>query len=61
MLPLVGSMIVPPGLSRPSRSAASIIGSPIRSFTEPPGLSISSFARTQRLAFGRAEVAERRA
>src|SRR4028119_1855409 len=38
-------MIVPPGLSFPSRSAASIIGSPIRSFTEPPGFSISSFAR----------------
>ena len=37
-------MIVPPGLSRPARSAASIIGRPIRSLTEPPGLSISSFA-----------------
>ena len=38
-------MIVPPGLSRPSRSAASIIGRPMRSLTEPPGLSISSLAR----------------
>ena len=37
-------MIVPPGLSRPARSAASIIGRPIRSLTEPPGLSISSLA-----------------
>ena len=37
-------MIVPPGFRRPARSAASIIGSPIRSFTDPPGLSISSFA-----------------
>ena len=39
-------MIVPPGLSRPARSAASIIGRPIRSLTEPPGLSISSLARS---------------
>ena len=38
-------MIVPPGLSRPSRSAASIIGRPMRSLTEPPGLSISILAR----------------
>src|SRR6185295_9515506 len=45
VLPLVGSMIVPPGFSRPARSAASIIGRPMRSFTDPPGLSISSFAR----------------
>src|SRR5919197_484503 len=46
VLPDVGSTIVPPGFSRPSRSAASIIGRPIRSFTLPPGLSISSFAST---------------
>jgi hypothetical protein len=46
VLPEVGSTIVPPGRSFPARSAASIIGSPIRSFTLPPGLSISSFART---------------
>src|SRR3954447_1644684 len=39
-------MIVPPGRSTPARSAASIIGRPIRSFTDPPGLSISSFARS---------------
>ena len=45
VLPLVGSMMVPPGLSSPSRSAASIIGRPMRSLTEPPGLSISSLAR----------------
>ena len=45
MLPDVGSMIVPPGFSSPARSAASIIGSPIRSLTEPPGFSISSLAR----------------
>ena len=44
MLPEVGSTIVPPGLSFPSRSAASIIASPIRSFTEPPGFRYSSFA-----------------
>src|SRR5438552_12023854 len=44
VLPLVGSTIVPPGFSRPRFSASSIIARPIRSFTEPPGLSISSFA-----------------
>ncbi len=44
MFPDVGSTIVPPGRSFPSRSAASIIGRPIRSFTEPPGLRYSSFA-----------------
>src|SRR5690349_15119003 len=45
VLPDVGSTIVPPGRSFPSRSAASIIGRPIRSFTEPPGFRYSSFAR----------------
>ena len=44
MLPEVGSTIVPPGLSFPSRSAASIIASPIRSLFEPPGFMYSSFA-----------------
>ena len=38
MLPDVGSTIVPPGFSRPSRSAASIIATATRSFTLPPGL-----------------------
>jgi hypothetical protein len=52
VLPEVGSMIVPPGFSRPARSAASIIGRPIRSFTEPPGLSISSLARSSGCASG---------
>src|SRR6266576_1399364 len=45
VLPEVGSTMVPPGFRRPSRSAASIIRSPMRSFTLPPGFSISSFAR----------------
>ena len=45
MLPLVGSTIVPPGLSLPSRSAASIILTAIRSFTDPPGLRYSTLAR----------------
>ena len=44
MLPEVGSTIVPPGLSFPSRSAASIIAIPIRSLFEPPGFRYSSFA-----------------
>src|SRR5207237_7628030 len=43
-LPLVGSRTVPPGFRAPRFSAPSIIASPMRSFTEPPGLSISSFA-----------------
>ncbi len=47
VLPDVGSMIVPPGLSSPARSAASIIGRPIRSLTDPPGLSISSLASSR--------------
>src|SRR5262249_50802424 len=45
VLPEVGSTIVPPGSSFPSRSAASIIERPIRSFTDPPGFRNSSFAR----------------
>src|SRR3954447_17948868 len=45
VLPEVGSTIVPPGLSFPSRSACSIIARPIRSLTEPPGLRYSSLAR----------------
>ena len=44
VLPLVGSMIVAPGFSLPSFSAASIIANPIRSFTLPPGLKNSTFA-----------------
>ena len=37
--------VVPPGASRPSRSAASIMATAMRSLTEPPGLSISILAR----------------
>ena len=43
VLPLVPSTIVPPGYSRPSRSARSIIGIPMRSFIDPPGLKNSAF------------------
>ena len=46
MLPDVGSTIVPPGFSRPSASAASIIRLAMRSFTEPPGLKYSTLAST---------------
>src|SRR5439155_1184893 len=46
VLPDVGSTIVPPGRSLPSRSAASIMRRPIRSLTEPPGFRYSSFAST---------------
>src|SRR5262249_48859221 len=45
VLPLVGSTITePPGSIRPSRSAASIIARPIRSFTLFAGFMLSSFA-----------------
>ena len=40
MLPLVGSTMVPPGPSFPSRSAASIMICAMRSFTEPPGIQV---------------------
>ena len=46
VLPLVGSTIVPPGRSSPDCSAASIIRSAIRSFTDPPGLRYSTLAST---------------
>jgi hypothetical protein len=46
VLPLVPSMMVPPGLRRPFASASSIIARPMRSLTEPPGLKNSTFART---------------
>src|SRR4051794_22709420 len=44
VLPEVGSMIVPPGRRRPSRSAASMSFRATRSLIEPPGLNDSSFA-----------------
>ncbi len=44
VLPLVGSTItVLPGVIRPSRSAASIIARPMRSFTLSAGFWLSSF------------------
>ena len=43
VLPLVPSTMVPPGFSRPSASAASIMAIPMRSFTEPPGFMNSHF------------------
>src|SRR5262245_30140274 len=46
VLPEVPSMIVPPGLSRPARSASSIIWTAMRSLMELPGLKVSIFART---------------
>ena len=44
VLPEVGSTMVPPRLSRPFSSAALIMRMPMRSFTELPGLNISSLA-----------------
>ena len=44
VFPDVASTIRPPGLSLPARSAASIIASPIRSLTDPPGLKNSALA-----------------
>ena len=39
-------MIVPPGLSRPARSASSIIWTAMRSLIELPGLNVSTLAKT---------------
>src|SRR3954451_1920127 len=44
VLPLVGSISAPPGLSRPSRSAASIRDTATRSLIEPPGFIASILA-----------------
>src|SRR3569623_769193 len=46
VLPLVPSTTVPPGFNLPSRSACSMIGAPMRSLIEPPGLKYSAFAYT---------------
>ena len=46
VLPLVPSMIVPPGLRRPFRSASSTIRSAIRSLMLWPGLKVSTLAYT---------------
>src|SRR5687768_1034347 len=49
VLPEVGSTMVPPGLSSPDFSAASIIRAAIRSLTLPPGLTYSTLASTSGL------------
>ena len=46
VLPEVPSIIVPPGFKRPSASASSIIFTAILSFTEFPGLNVSTLANT---------------
>ena len=46
VLPDVGSMMVPPGLSCPLASAASTIASATRSLMEPPGLARSDLIQT---------------
>ena len=46
VLPLVHSMMVPPGLSWPLRSAASTMLKAMRSLTLWPGLKYSTFAKT---------------
>ena len=46
VLPLVGSTIVPPGFSLPSRSAASMMRVAMRSFDEPPGFRYSTLTST---------------
>ncbi len=52
VFPLVGSMMVLPGRSAPSRSACSIILSAIRSLMLPVGLNPSSFANIRTRGFG---------
>src|SRR4051794_30371809 len=46
VLPEVGSMMVPPGLSFPVFSASSTIESAMRSLIEPPGFARSLFTHT---------------
>src|SRR5262245_39090697 len=53
VLPPVYSTTEPPGLRRPSDSAASIMASAIRSFMLPVGFSFSSFTRMRALFLGR--------
>src|ERR1700722_8926927 len=50
VLPLVGSTIVPPGLSKPWRSAASSIATAGRSLTLPPGFTYSTLPSTRHAA-----------
>ena len=45
VLPLVGSITVPPGASRPSAASASSMATPMRSLTEWVGLKNSSLPR----------------
>src|SRR3954454_15178000 len=52
VLPEVGSMIVPPGRSRPSRSAASTMRSATRSLIDPPGLKTSILATSRQRRSG---------
>src|SRR3954468_16387928 len=56
VLPLVGSTIVPPGFSRPASSAASTMRTAMRSLTEPPGLTNSTFASTSGASGPRSRV-----
>ncbi len=46
VLPLLASSTILPGVSSPVASACSIILSPMRSLTDPPGFINSSFTRT---------------
>ena len=52
VLPEVDSSTVAPGFSRPRDSASRTIQSAARSFTEPVGLSCSSFAHSRTLGDG---------
>src|SRR4051794_19206944 len=53
---VASTMVVRPGSIRPSASAASIIATPMRSLTDPPGLSISSLANSEPGASGASRV-----
>ena len=46
-MPAVASTMVAPEVSRPSRSAASIIDSAMRSLIEPPGFWLSSLTNSR--------------
>ena len=52
VLPLVASRMRMPGLSSPRDSPSSIMLRAMRSFTEPPGLALSSFRKIVALPLG---------
>ena len=59
VFPLVGSMMVPPGASRPFFSASSTIALAMRSLMDPPGFMASYLPRTVASLLARSERSTR--